>query len=160
MNVFDAVMRTSTITLKVRSETSPEFIDVTDEVEEFIESSGVLNGIVVVFSKHTTAAIVIQEDEPLLLDDFRNLLDSIASSDAKYSHNDFDVRTVHMHDNECPNGHSHCQHLTLGSSESVPVIEGKMALGEWQRVFMVELDGEKAQQIGYREVVVQVLGQT
>ena len=160
MNVFDAVMRTSTITLNVRSETSPEFIDITDEVEEFIESSGILNGIVVVFSKHTTAAIVIQEDEPLLLDDFRNLLDSIASSDAKYSHNDFDVRTVHMHDNECPNGHSHCQHLTLGSSESVPVIDGKMALGEWQRVFMVELDGEKAQQIGYREVVVQVLGQT
>ena len=160
MNVFDAIMRTSTITLKVRSETSPEFIDITDEVEEFIESSGVLNGIVVVFSKHTTAAIVIQEDEPLLLDDFRNLLDSIASSDAKYSHNDFDVRTVHMHDNECPNGHSHCQHLTLGSSESIPVIDGKMALGEWQRIFMVELDGEKAQQVGYREVVVQVLGQT
>ena len=160
MNVFDAVMRTSTITLKVPSETSPEFIDITDEVEGFIESSGVLNGIVVVFSKHTTAAIVIQEDEPLLLDDFRNLLDSIASSDAKYSHNDFDVRTVHMHDNECPNGHSHCQHLTLGSSESIPVIDGDMALGEWQRVFMVELDGEKAQQIGYREVVVQALGQT
>ena len=160
MNVFDAVMRTSTITLKVPSETSPEFIDITDEVEGFIESSGVLNGIVVVFSKHTTAAIVIQEDEPLLLDDFRNLLDSIASSDAKYSHNDFDVRTVHMHDNECPNGHSHCQHLTLGSSESIPVIDGEMALGEWQRVFMVELDGEKAQQIGHREVVVQALGQT
>ena len=160
MNVYDAVMRTSTITLNVRSETSPEFIDITDEVEEFIESSGVLNGIVVVFSKHTTAAIVIQEDEPLLLDDFRNLLDSIASSDAKYSHNDFDVRTVHMHDNECPNGHSHCQHLPLGSSESIPVIDGEMALGEWQRVFMVELDGEKAQQIGYREVVVQALGQT
>ena len=160
MNVFDAVMRTSTITLKVPSETSPEFIDITDEVEGFIESSGVLNGIVVVFSKHTTAAIVIQEDEPLLLDDFRNLLDSIASSDAKYSHNDFDVRPVHMHDNECPNGDSHCQHLTLGSSESIPVIDGEMALGEWQRVFMVELDGEKAQQIGYREVVVQALGQT
>ena len=159
MNVFDAVMRTSTITLKVRSQTSPEFIDITDNVEDFIEDSGVLNGIVVVFSKHTTAAIVIQEDEPLLLDDFRNLLDSIASSEAKYSHNDFDVRTVHMHDNECPNGHSHCQHLTLGSSESVPVIEGKMALGEWQRVFMVELDGEKAQQVGYREAVLQVLGQ-
>ena len=159
MYVFDAVMRTSTITLKVRSQTSPEFIDITDNVEDFIEDSGVLNGIVVVFSKHTTAAIVIQEDEPLLLDDFRNLLDSIASSEAKYSHNDFDVRTVHMHENECPNGHSHCQHLILGSSESVPVIEGKMALGEWQRVFMVELDGEKAQQVGYREVVLQVLGQ-
>ena len=159
MNVFDAVMRTSTITLKVRSQTSPEFIDITDKIEECIESSGVLNGIVVVFSRHTTAAIVIQENEPLLLDDFTNLLDNIASSDANYRHNDFDVRTVHMHENECPNGHSHCQHLTLGSSESIPVIDGKMPLGKWQRVFMVELDGEKAQQVGYREVVVQLLGQ-
>ena len=82
MNVSDAVMRTSTITLKVRSETSPEFIDITDKIEECIESSGVLNGIVVVFSRHTTAAIVIQENEPLLLDDFTKLLDNIASSDA------------------------------------------------------------------------------
>ena len=111
------------------------------------------------FSRHTTAAIVIQENEPLLLDDFTNLLNNIASSDANYGHNDFDVRTVHMHENECPNGHSHCQHLTLGSSESIPVIDGKMPLGKWQRVFMVELDGEKAQQVGYREVVVQILGQ-
>ena len=98
MNVSDAVMRTSTITLKVRSETSPEFIDITDKIKEFIESSGVLNGIVVVFSRHTTAAIVIQENEPLLLDDFTKLLDNIASSDANYGHNDFDVRTVHMHE--------------------------------------------------------------
>ena len=113
---------------------------------------------VVVFSKHTTAAVVIQENEPLLLEDFKGLLEKIASSDASYQHNDFDVRTVHMHEDECPNGHSHCQHLVLGSSETIPLVEGKMTLGEWQRVFMVELDGEKAEQVGYREVIIQILG--
>ena len=110
------------------------------------------------FSKHTTAAVVIQENEPLLLEDFKNLLEKIAPSEAKYRHNDFDVRTVHMHEDECPNGHSHCQHLVLGASETVPLVQGKMTLGEWQRVFMVELDGEKAEQVGCREVIVQILG--
>ena len=111
-----------------------------------------------VFSRHTTSAIVIQENEPLLLEDFKTLLENTASKDASYRHNDFDVRTVHMHENECPNGHSHCQHLVLGSSEMVPVIDGDMPLGEWQRIFMVELDGMKGEMVGSREIVVQIMG--
>ena len=158
MKVSDLVMKTCTYTLNVESSVSPEFIDITDDVQGFIQSSGVTQGMVVVFSKHTTAAVVIQENEPLLLEDFKGLLEKIAPSDAIYRHNDFDVRTVHMHEDECPNGHSHCQHLVLGSSETIPLVEGKMTLGEWQRVFMVELDGEKAQQVGYREVIIQILG--
>lgn len=158
MKVSELAMKAGTYTLNVQSSCSPDFIDITEDVEGCIESSGVTQGIVVVFSKHTTAAVVIQENEPLLLEDFRRLLENIASSDAKYRHNDFDVRTVHMHEGECPNGHSHCQHLVLGSSETIPLAEGKMTLGEWQRVFMVELDGEKAEQVGHREVIVQILG--
>ena len=158
MKVSELAMKACTYTLNVQSSCSPDFIDITEDVEGCIESSGVTQGIVVVFSKHTTAAVVIQENEPLLLEDFRRLLENIASSDAKYRHNDFDVRTVHMHEGECPNGHSHCQHLVLGSSETIPLAEGKMTLGEWQRVFMVELDGEKAEQVGHREVIVQILG--
>lgn len=158
MKVSELAMKACTYTLNVQSSCSPDFIDITEDVEGCIESSGVTQGIVVVFSKHTTAAVVIQENEPLLLEDFRRLLENIASSDAKYRHNDFDVRTVHMHEGECPNGHSHCQHLVLGSSETIPLAEGKMSLGEWQRVFMVELDGEKAEQVGHREVIVQILG--
>lgn len=46
----------------------------------------------------------------------------------------------------------------LGSSETIPIIEGKMSLGEWQRIFMVELDGMKGEMVGSREVVVQILG--
>ena len=159
MNVSDAVMKTCAYTLTVESAVAPNFIDITRKVEECIESSGILNGIVIVFSRHTTAAIVIQENEPLLIEDFKGLLESFASSKGDYRHNDFDVRTVHMHEDECPNGHSHCQHLIFGSSESIPLVDGTMTLGEWQRIFMVELDGEKATQVGNRKVVVQILGQ-
>ena len=159
MNVTDAVMKTYAYTLTIESAVAPDFIDITEKVEECIGSSGILNGIVVVFSRHTTAAIVIQENEPLLIEDFKELLESFAPSKGNYRHNDFDVRTVHMHEDECPNGHSHCRHLILGSSESIPLVEGSMPLGEWQRIFMVELDGEKATQVGNREVVVQILGQ-
>ena len=71
MNVSDAVMKTYAYTLIVESAVAPDFIDITRKVEECIRSSGILNGIVVVFSRHTTAAIVIQENEPLLIEDFK-----------------------------------------------------------------------------------------
>ena len=63
-----------------------------------------------------------------------------------------------MHEDECPNGHSHCQHLLLGSSESIPVVGGAMSLGEWQRIFMIELDSDKANQVGYRSLLIQIIG--
>ena len=158
MSVSRSAMEVFTYDLKVPSNSSPEFIDITDDVAGLLKGSGISSGILVVFSRHTTSAIVIQENEPLLLEDFKEMLERVSSKDALYRHNDFDIRTVHMHENECPNGHSHCQHLVLGSSETIPVIEGKMTLGEWQRIFMVELDGMKGEMVGNREVVVQIMG--
>ena len=158
MNVSEAPVRTNAYTLHVESTTAPEFIDITDRVAAIVEESGMRNGIVVVFSKHTTAAIIIQENEPLLLQDMASLIERSSPRNAHYRHNDFDVRTVHMHEDECPNGHSHCQHLTLGTSETIPVIDGKLAIGEFQRVFMVELDHIKALEVAYREVLVQTVG--
>ncbi len=73
--------------------------------------------------------------------------------DVYYGHNDFAVRTVSVRPNECPNGHSHCQHLILGTSETVPIIDGNPLLGEFQRVFLIELDEPKP-----RQVAVQVTG--
>ena len=63
-----------------------------------------------------------------------------------------------MHEDECPNGHSHCQHLILGGSETIPVVDGAMTLGKWQRIIAVELDSDKALQIDSRQVVVQIMG--
>ena len=158
MKVSEATFTTTVFTLQVESTTAPEFIDITHRVTELVRQSQVRNGFVVVFSRHTTAAITIQENEPLLLVDMANMLERMSPSSAHYRHNDFSVRTVHMHEDECPNGHSHCQHLMLGSSETIPIIDGRLPLGEFQRIFMVELDGQKAMQVDHREILVQILG--
>ncbi|MCL0044252.1 secondary thiamine-phosphate synthase enzyme YjbQ [Dehalococcoidia bacterium] len=130
-----------------------QFIDITEQVERFVVESPVRNGCVVIFSKHTTAAIKINENEPLLLLDMEQFLGRIASRDDHYLHNDFTVRTVNMTDDECPNGHAHCQHLLMNSSETVPVVDGEMQLGRWQKIFLVELDGPRA-----REILLQAFG--
>src|SRR3981081_177031 len=133
-----------------------QFLDVTDDVADLVRGAGLREGAVTIFSRHTTAAVCIHEAEPLLLEDLRDFLSRSAPSHAHYRHNDFRVRTVHMHDDESPNGHSHCLQLMLGTSESVPVAAGAMLLRTWQRIFLVELDGPRIN----REVVIQVLGTT
>ena len=156
--VPEALMKASLFRLEVdvKSAGMPEFIDITENVENFVSLSGVTSGFVVVFSQHTTAAIVIQENEPLLLKDMSDALDHFAPRSANYRHNDFKVRTVHMHEDECPNGHSHCQHLVLGSSETIPISEGKLTLGQWQRIFVVELDDDASKE--FRQILIQTLG--
>src|SRR5947208_333898 len=133
-----------------------QFLDITDEVAELVRVAGVRDGVANVFSRHTTAAVCIQEDEPLLLEDLREFLQRSAPAEAHYRHNDFRVRTVHMHDDESPNGHRHCLQLMLGASETIPVADGELLLGTWQRIFLVELDGPRAS----REVIIQALGAT
>mgnify|MGYP001378937665 CR=1 FL=1 len=154
MKATDVGFTVQISTLSVKSSTAPEFVDITNLVKDVIRNSRVRNGIVVVYSKHTTAAIKIQENEPLLLEDMTNLLERLAPMDEVYGHNDFNVRTVHMNEDECPNGHSHCQHLMLSSSESIPLVDGYLALGQYQAIFMVELDRDKSE----REILVQVMG--
>ena len=61
-----------------------------------------------------------------------------------------------MHYDECPNGHSHCQQLMIGSSETIPVVDAKLSLGQWQRIFVVELDGDR--RVSNREITIQILG--
>ena len=140
--------------IKLRATRAPEFIDITRQVRELVRESSIRNGIVIVFSGHTTAAIKINENEPLLLQDMENFLERIAARNGQYLHNDFTIRTVNMNEDECPNGHAHCQHLLMSTSESIPVIDGELQLGQWQSVFCVELDRPRP-----REVIVQVLGE-
>ena len=84
---------------------------------------------------------------------FRSFLERVASRDGYYHHNDLSLRDSAPPVDERPNGHAHCQHLLLPSSETVPIIGGQLALGPWQSIFLVELDSPRL-----REVVVQVLG--
>lgn len=133
---------------------SPEFIDITDRVKRIVQDSQVRDGFVVVYSKHTTAAIKINENEPLLLKDMEEFLEGIAPRNGDYRHNDFSIRTVNMTDDECPNGHAHCQHLLLGTSENIPIVGGELQFGRWQRIFLIELDMPRS-----REVLVQIIGE-
>ena len=140
-------------TLSIRTSAGGQFIDLTGKVAAVVQRSGVAQGWVSVFSKHTTAAVVIQENEPLLLEDMQALLERLSSMDNVYNHNDMARRVGEKDPEECANGHAHCQHLLLGSSENIPVGEGKMDLGRWQRIFLLELDRGRD-----RRVVVQVFG--
>ncbi len=146
-------MKMHRVAIQRIAQTAPEFIDITDEVAGAVEASGIQDGTVTVFSRHTTAAIKINENEPLLLRDMARFLETSAPREAEYRHNDFVIRTANMTDDECPNGHSHCQHLLLGASETIPVMGGRLALGRWQSIFLVELDRPRE-----REVVIQVQG--
>ncbi len=123
--------------LTTTTTTAPEFIDITDEVQSIVASSGAKFGQVTVFSTHTTAAIKINEHEPLLLEDMARVLREMVPVDGDYEHNDFTKRTVNMEEGECKNGHSHCQHLFLGASETLPVQQGELQLGIWQSIFLV-----------------------
>jgi secondary thiamine-phosphate synthase enzyme len=150
----EEVMKIHTYHMGMETTQAPEFVDITDKVREFTKESQVLNGFAVVYSKHTTAAIKVNENEPLLLKDMGEFLERMASRNGDYRHNNFSIRTVNMNEDECPNGHAHCQHLLLGTSENIPIIEGHLQFGRWQRIFLVELDMPRP-----REVLVQIFGE-
>ncbi len=151
-----AMIKSAHFKLEVSSSSEPQFIDITDRVIELVEQAEVSSGLAVVYSKHTTAAILIQENEPLLLVDLANTLERYASKGADYKHNDFNIRTVNMRPNEPPNGHAHCQHIVLGSSETIPIHDGKLCLGRYQHIFVVELDARSHSP--HRDVIVQIMG--
>ena len=89
-------LKTSHHYLKISTSEAPKFYDITAHIESIISKANFESGIAVVFSKHTTAGILIQEHEPLLLEDLTNLLQDISPKDKEYNHNNFAIRTVQM----------------------------------------------------------------
>ena len=147
-----AAVRACRDVVRLRTERRLQFVDLTELVEERVRRSGVREGMVTVQSRHTTAAVLVNENEPLLLQDFEDLLGRWAPADVRYRHNDLEAREGALAD-ERPNGHAHAQALLLGASVCLNVAEGRLDLGEWQSVFLVELDGPRD-----RTLSIQVLG--
>ncbi len=127
-----------------------QFVDLTDIINAHLADNGCVSGQVTVFSRHTTAAIKINEAEELLLADFKTMLARLCPADAHYHHNDMSRRKPPIAPDERPNAHSHLMHLLLSTSEHIPVMDGRLALGTWQRVFMVELDGPREREVMIR----------
>lgn len=128
----------------------PELIDVTAAVVKVVKRCGVSKGQVLVFAQHTTAAVILQEPESGVMQDFKNFLTEILPKDKHYHHT---AAPDHQKD-RMPNGHSHCQHLLLGSSEIIPIENGRLLLGTFQHIFLVELDRART-----RTIIVQVIGE-
>lgn len=131
-----------------------DFKDITKKVEKVVKDSEVKNGLVNIQSKHTSAAVYVNENEPLLLKDMKKNWSDLFSPKGKYNHDNFEIRTVNMCKGECDNGHSHLNAVMLGTSVTLNIVRGKIHFGRWQRVFFVELD--RARQ---RKVSVMAMGE-
>jgi secondary thiamine-phosphate synthase enzyme len=134
-----------------------QLIDVTDDVLTVVGDAGVANGMALVYSPHTTCAIMINERESGFMDDFSDFVGELVPAARYYRHDDLGVRTEGIEDDtaDFPNGHSHVQAGLLSSaSQTIPIVDGKLMLGRWQRIFFCELDRARA-----RKVFIQVIGE-
>jgi secondary thiamine-phosphate synthase enzyme len=140
------------------TERTSQLIDVTDDVRAAVERAQVENGMVLVYSPHTTVAIVINELESGFLDDFAEFLNEVAPAEGRYyRHDDLAIRTEGLEEDtaDFPNGHSHVRAgLLSSSSQTVPIVDGSLMLGTWQRIFFCELDRSRP-----RKVFIQVIGE-
>ncbi len=127
--------------LYIGTRESAELIDITGKVKEIVKSSVVDSGICVIFTKHTTSGIIINENEAGLKRDFLALLNELIPKGRGY-----------LHDRIDNNAHSHLRSVLLGSSVTIPIEKGDLALGTWQSIFFVECDGPRR-----REVYVKVI---
>jgi secondary thiamine-phosphate synthase enzyme len=131
--------------------------DITDDVADVVRASGIRDGICCVYSPHTTCSVRVNEWETGFLEDVAVLLRRLVPSDLYYAHDDWDRRTENLcpEDMETGNGHAHCMSMLLGpAGESIPVRDGELCLGQWQRVLFLELDRERD-----RRWLVQVVGE-
>lgn len=138
--------------LSIATQAGINLHDITSELQQFVQDSGIAEGQLLVFSRHTTTAIVVNENEVRLLADIAAYLTKLAPPGDRYLHNDLDLRPG-IPEDEPENAHSHLMAMTLGNSEVVPIVDGKLALGTYQAVMMVELDGPRD-----RSVLCQIMG--
>ena len=124
------------------------FLDVTEEVEKLIKESGVKFGFVNIQSLHTTGAVIVNEyEDGLLKHDFIELFNRISPQKNYFKHDDFKVRYQNMCDGECKNGQAHTLMILLSVNVTMNVIKGKLQLGQWQKIFFVDLDRKRDRKV-------------
>ena len=129
------------------TERCSQLVDVTDDLRGAVERAAVSNGMALVYSPHTTCAIVINELEDGIAEDFAEALEELAPTESRYRHDE-------REEEHTRNGHSHVRAgLLASSSQTIPIVGGSLMLGRYQRVFFCELDGSRA-----RKVFIQIIG--
>jgi secondary thiamine-phosphate synthase enzyme len=132
--------------IQIRTKGNCDVVNITEQVGEVVAGSGVREGTVTVFNVGSTAGITTTEYEPGLVNyDLAAAFEKIAPANARYEHEET------WHDD---NGHSHVRASLLGPSLSVPVVEGRLTLGTWQQIILVDFDTRART----RTVICQIIG--
>ena len=139
-------MAVRTVPLTINMAGGTDIHNVTQSVEEAVAASNLRDGIVTVFVKHTTASIMMIEDEPGIRADTRTFWDQVIPPDPRWQHN-----TLNPGED---NGHSHLRGQLQGPSLTIPFSAGSLLLGTWQQIVLVDFDTRSRT----RELIVQVLG--
>ncbi len=148
VEVVTGTYRVATTVSKVQTEKREELYNLTQMVRDFVKSSGVTAGSVIVSSMHTTCALVINEWQDALVQDVKAYIQSLTEADTYYRHNDPQLSDCDRH-----NADSHLRSLILGMTLTFQIAEGEIVLGEWQSIIMAELDGPRE-----RTVRMQAMG--
>lgn len=129
--------------IKISTRSRTDLLDITNYVEDYVHKSTVGSGLCLVFTSHSTAAIIVNEHESGLMHDFLNKVEEI-----------FPRGVGWLHDRVDDNAHAHLASMFIGSSRVFPVKDGRLIRGTWQNIFLLELDGPRN-----RSVLVEVLGE-
>ena len=121
-----------------------EIVDLTEGVTSVVRTSGVQRGVAVVFATGSTVGVTTMEYEPGGIQDLQTLLDRLIPAGGDYEHNRLNHDT---------NAHAHLRAALIGPSETIPLVEGRLALGTWQQVVLIDFDDRPRR----RSVTVQVL---
>lgn len=126
--------------LEFSSSKKKELVNISSEVEKIVNQSNKRDGMCLVYTPHTTAAILINEDEPGFKTDIEKILE-VWIPEGDWQHNSVDG-----------NATAHLASALIGQSRVIPIINGDLQLGTWQQIFLVELDGPRTT----RRVVIQI----
>ena len=129
-------------TVQLKTHENQEFLEITDEVRKFLKESRIQEGLVTVYSPHTTAGIVINENaDPDVLDDLILGLEKAFPDDPKFKHME-------------GNASSHLKAINVGNSISIPLEKGLLDMGIWQGIFFCDFDGPRE-----RKFIIQIMGE-
>lgn len=139
-------MKVVSDTIKLQTQGEGDMIDMTSQLSNIVKESKIKNGTVTIFVSGSTAAVTTIEYESGLIHDFPEMLSRIVPKDLEYEHDNT------WHDG---NGHSHVRSSLIGPNITIPIIHGKLTLGTWQQVVLLEMDTRSRN----RTVILQIMGQ-
>jgi secondary thiamine-phosphate synthase enzyme len=139
-------VETESTELRFSTQGDGDATDLTAEIQRYVDSAGVAEGLVTAFVRGSTAAITTMEYEPGGVHDLKAMLERLIPSQGDYEHNRLNHDT---------NSHAHQRATLIGPSLSVPILGGRLALGAWQQIVLLDFDDRSRERI----VVLQVLAE-